>query len=142
MLLSQPAVFRLAVGTLSVALVVVSMLAFVQGPQSAAAYLFFAYAFAMAANAVLPHLAATLVLRRYMPGTATGLLLNLPLGVVLLREGVNEGWVSLTTLLWVAPACAVALLSRFRVLFAPWVAKLLSRLDGRPDPFHEGAFPA
>jgi hypothetical protein len=39
----------------------------------------------MAINAVLPHLAISLVKRSYSPGTGTGMLFNLPLGVLLMQ---------------------------------------------------------
>lgn len=44
-------------------------------------YLYLGFLLMMAFNAVFPHLIATIVLRRYAPGTLTGLLLNLPIGV-------------------------------------------------------------
>lgn len=71
--------FRFGVGLLSALLIGVAILAFATGPGSVAAYIFFGYVFAMAANAIVPHLLATLLLRTYMPGTATGVLFNLPL---------------------------------------------------------------
>jgi hypothetical protein len=39
----------------------------------------------MAINAVLPHLVISLVKHSYMPGTGTGMLFNLPLGVLLIH---------------------------------------------------------
>lgn len=44
-------------------------------------YLYLGFLLMMAFNAVFPHLIATIVLRRYAPGTLTGLLLNLPIGL-------------------------------------------------------------
>lgn len=99
-------------------LIGVAVAALAKGRGSVPAYLFFGYAFAMAANAFMPHLIATIVRRSYMPGTATGLLLNLPLGVLLLRRGVAEGWVAKRTLVWVAPAFALLLVAAIPVLFA------------------------
>jgi Na+(H+)/acetate symporter ActP len=43
------------------------------------------FALAMAINAVFPHFALSLVKRSYSPGTGTGMLFNLPLGVLLIR---------------------------------------------------------
>lgn len=43
------------------------------------------FALAMAINAVLPHFVISLVKRSYSPGTGTGMLFNLPLGVLLIR---------------------------------------------------------
>jgi len=47
-------------------------------------YLYLGFLSMMAFNAVFPHLIATIVLRRYAPGTLTGLLLNLPIGLYIL----------------------------------------------------------
>ncbi len=44
------------------------------------------FALAMAFNAVLPHFAVSLVKRSYSPGLGTGMLFNLPLGVLLIYE--------------------------------------------------------
>jgi hypothetical protein len=45
----------------------------------------------MAANAVFPHLLATVALKRYAPGTITGLFLNLPFGLAVLWKLFNDG---------------------------------------------------
>jgi len=47
------------------------------------------FALAMAVNAVFPHLALSLIKHSYSPGTATGMLLNLPLGAWLLRQHLS-----------------------------------------------------
>lgn len=47
------------------------------------------FALVMAINAVLPHFAISLVKHSYSPGAATGMLFNLPLGVLLLRAQWN-----------------------------------------------------
>lgn len=47
------------------------------------------FALLMAINVVVPHLALTLVKRSYSPGTGTGILFNLPLGVLLIRGQLN-----------------------------------------------------
>ncbi|MGE0315438.1 MAG: HXXEE domain-containing protein [Lautropia sp.] len=110
--------FRFAVAILSVALVATALAAALRGPQSAAAYLVFGFVFAMAINAVFPHLAASLAVRDYMPGTATGLLLNLPVGGLLLHRALGEQWVSLRHMLWVAPAVSLALVASIPLLFS------------------------
>lgn len=115
--------FRLAVALFSALMVAVAALAFRQGPRSLGAYLFFGFVFAMAANAVVPHLALTLALRRYMPGTATGLLLNLPLGASLLQDAFRQHWIAFGRFLWVAPAVGMALVATIPLLLA--AARLL-----------------
>lgn len=49
------------------------------------------FALVMAINAVLPHLVASLMKHSYSPGVGTGMLLNLPLGVLLIHEQLREG---------------------------------------------------
>jgi hypothetical protein len=44
------------------------------------------FALAMTLNAVFPHLLVSVATRSYSPGTGTGMLLNLPLGVWLIHE--------------------------------------------------------
>lgn len=110
--------FHFGVAVLSIVLVAAAVAAFAYGPRSIAAYIFFGYVFAVALNAVVPHLAASLALRRYMPGAATGMLLNLPLGAYLLRRAVEARWVETRQLLWVAPLVALGLLASIPLLFA------------------------
>ena len=52
------------------------------------------FALAMAINAVLPHLAISLVKHSYSPGAGTGMLFNLPLSVLLIHEQLSDRAVS------------------------------------------------
>jgi len=63
----------------------------------------------MALNGFLPHLAATIRFRRYAPGTATGLVLDLPAGVALVVSLEAAGWVSRPVLWWALPVSVVAI---------------------------------
>jgi hypothetical protein len=47
------------------------------------------FALVMAINAVLPHFVISLVKHSYSPGTATGMLFNLPLGVLLIHAQLS-----------------------------------------------------
>jgi hypothetical protein len=47
------------------------------------------FALALAINALFPHFALCLIKHSYSPGTGTGMLLNLPLGVLLIREHLS-----------------------------------------------------
>jgi len=49
------------------------------------------FALAMAINVFLPHAIASIVKRSYSPGAATGLLFNLPLGVMLIKAEWSTG---------------------------------------------------
>jgi hypothetical protein len=82
------------------------------------AYLFAGYVLAMTLNAIIPHLALTIVMRRYMPGTATALLLNLPFGILYLRLSLMRQHVSLHTFFWAGPLVVLAFLASLPILFA------------------------
>ena len=69
-------------------------------------------------DAIVPHLLAMIVLRTYMPGAATGLLLNLPLGTWLMRDGLSQQWITLPRFIWVAPMVALALVAAIPLSFA------------------------
>jgi Protein of unknown function with HXXEE motif len=127
----EPAEFRFAVGVLTVLLAGLAVLAFGAGPRSAVAYVFFGYVFAMAANAVVPHALASVVLGKYMPGTATGVLLNLPLGAALLVRAVSEGWVGITGMVVAGPVVAIALVVAIPGLFK--AGRQVFRASGRAD---------
>ena len=52
-------------------------------------YIYLGFILMMVANVIFPHLIATLVLKKYAPGTITGILLNAPLGIYILTRGIN-----------------------------------------------------
>ena len=91
-----PGVFRFAVTILTAVALVLAWLSFRSGRQSIWTYMAFGYMVAMLLNVLIPHLAATVALRRYMPGLATALALNLPvlslLAILALRENYVSGW--------------------------------------------------
>jgi len=86
--------------------------------QSIWAYAFTGYVFAMVANVIVPHVVGTIALRRYVPGTATALLFNLPPGGLFLQQAVAQGFVAWGTIERVAPVTAVAIEASIPVLFA------------------------
>lgn len=109
--------FRFAVAVLTALAALAFALALMQGPESFGAYFLSGYALAMLLNVVAPHLGATLAMRRYMPGTATALLLNLPVTALLLRAAFGEGQVSTPVFFWAAPLVVVAILASIPPLF-------------------------
>ena len=124
--------FTFAVVVLTLVLVGFAAAATFAGAGSVWAYLFSGYVCAMVANAFVPHTLGTIFLRRYMPGTATGLLLNLPLGIWFLQRAFAQGFVKWPTIGWVAPAVALAILVSIPALFA--VGRLLfGGLDQAPE---------
>ncbi len=60
-------------------------------PLSAIGYIYTGFLLMMCLNTIFPHLLATIILRKYAPGTLTGLLLNLPIGMVVIIRNVNNG---------------------------------------------------
>ena len=110
--------FTFAVVVLTLLLAALAGVAMSAGAQSVWAYLFAGYVFTMVANVFVPHALATLALRRYMPGTATALLFNLPLGGLFLQQAVLQGFIVWPTIAWVAPGVALVIVLSLPVLFA------------------------
>jgi hypothetical protein len=117
--------FRFAVGVLTALAALAALLAVLQGKASAGAYLLSGYALAMALNAAFPHLLASLAMRRYMPGTATALLLNLPIAIALIRTALDEGYIILPLFLLTGPVVVVAIVISIPLLF--WLGRKVSR---------------
>jgi hypothetical protein len=95
-----PGVFRFAVVILTLLAYIVTDLSIRTGKETVWTYLFFGYMAAMLANVLIPHIAASIAMRSYMPGLATGVALNLPvlslLMVLALRQGYVSGWKAVT----------------------------------------------
>src|SRR5688572_4600308 len=107
---SLPAgVFELGAAVLALGFVVATALAMRRGARDVAVCVFSGYVVAMVLNAFLPHLAATLWLRAYTPGVATGVLLVLPLGATLLRRLLASRWIEAGMLLRSAPFVVLAM---------------------------------
>ena len=91
-----PGVFRFAVAAFTILAFGITWLSAISGKQTAWTYLTFGYMVAVLANVLIPHVVVSVVTRRYMPGVATGVALNLPtlslLVVLALREGYVSGW--------------------------------------------------
>lgn len=85
-------VFALVVITLLAA--VITLLFYLMGKESIPCYLFFAFNFGMLVNVFFPHLAATVVLRRYCPGLLTGIFLLAPTTIYLLVYGYDNAYFS------------------------------------------------
>lgn len=109
--------FRFAVGVLTALAYIAAVLSVVGGKETVGSYFIAGYALAMLVNVFFPHLLATLVLRRYAPGTATALLLNLPVTALLLYQGFLQGYIRLSTFLWAGPVVVAAILASIPLLF-------------------------
>lgn len=110
--------FRFAVGVLTVLAYGAAYFAVVGGKETMGAYLILGYAFAMLVNVFFPHLLATLIMRRYAPGTATALLLNLPVTLLLLYQGFKQSYIRLSTFIWAGPIVVASILASIPILFA------------------------
>ncbi|WP_210213209.1 HXXEE domain-containing protein, partial [Mesorhizobium sp. M1E.F.Ca.ET.063.01.1.1] len=109
--------FRFAVSMLTLLAGIAAVLASVQGRGSLGAYLLSGYALAMLLNVVFPHLLATIAMRRYMPGTATALALNLPVTAALLRQAFREEYIAPMRFAWAGPAVVMAIMLSIPALF-------------------------
>jgi len=67
-------------------------------------------------NIIIPHMAATLSLRQYVPGVISGLLLNAPVTLYLLRRGFREGIFSTRMLLFGTLGFAIVMVPLLPVL--------------------------
>lgn len=110
--------FRFAVVALSVVLIIIVAAASVAEARSVAAYLMAGYVLAMVLNVLMPHMLATIFMRRYMPGIATALLLNLPLGIWYLSRALSERNIELSVFAWSGPLTVLVGVAAIPVLFS------------------------
>jgi hypothetical protein len=110
--------FRFAVLVLTLLAYAAVGLALLGGRESVGVYFLTGYALPMLLNVFIPHLLATLALRRYAPGTFTGLLLNLPVTSLLLYLAFQENYIHSSRFLWAGPLVVAVLLGLIPLLFA------------------------
>lgn len=60
-------------------------------PGSIFTYIYLGFIGMMGLNTILPHLAATILLKKYAPGLITALLLNLPLSIIIIARYIESG---------------------------------------------------
>jgi hypothetical protein len=82
--------FAFAVSILTLFSIIITFLFFINGKQSFACYLYFAFNFGMLINVFFPHLVATIVLKKYCPGLLTGILFLIPTTVYILLFGYGN----------------------------------------------------
>jgi hypothetical protein len=109
--------FRFAVTVLSLAAFIMAFMSVAGGKGSLGAYLVSGYALAMLLNVAFPHLLATLVMRRYAPGTATAIALNLPVTAMLLTKGFEEGFIDPSRFIYAGPLVVIGILLLIPALF-------------------------
>ena len=89
-------------------------------------YFFFVFNLGMLINVVYPHLVATVAMRRYAPGLATGLSLVLPVTLLILVHGYTHRLFELRKLFFYAVPIVTGVVGSIPLLF-----KLGRRLEGR-----------
>ena len=109
--------FRFAVGVLTLFFVLAAAGASMGGAGSFPAYLMAGCVLTMVLNVVFPHLLATVFMRKYMPGTATALLLTLPLGSLYLKEAITGHHIDPGVFVWAGPLTAVLVAASLPLLF-------------------------
>jgi hypothetical protein len=109
--------FRFAVIVLTLLAYGAAGLATVYGKESFGAYLLSGYALTMLLNVFFPHVIATIVMRRYAPGTITALLFNLPVTVLLLQCSLQEGYIPLGKFVWRGPLVVIGIMASIPILF-------------------------
>jgi hypothetical protein len=60
-------------------------------PGGIFSYIYLGFIGMMGLNTFLPHLAATIILKKYAPGLVTALLLNLPLSIIIILRYIDAG---------------------------------------------------
>lgn len=110
--------FRFAVGVLTALAYVAAYFAAISGKETVGAYLISGYALSMLMNVFFPHLLSTLIMKRYAPGTATALLLNFPITLLLLHQGFQQNYIRLSTFIWAGPLVVAVILGSIPILFA------------------------
>lgn len=113
-----PSEFRFAVAVFSMSLVAIAATVSTARPGDVSAYLFSGYVLAMVLNAFAPHLVTTLATSKYMPGTATAALFNLPLGCLFLKRALSANYIEFRTFAWSGPAVVLAIVASIPLLFA------------------------
>lgn len=101
----EASVFRFAVILLSGVFIAVTIAASLSHPGGIGLYLMAGYVLAMVLNVLMPHVLATVLTRKYMPGTATAVLL-------LIEQSIN-----LHVFYWAGPLVVVAIVASMPVLF-------------------------
>ena len=84
--------FRFALIVVTALGYLITLQQLILGPENVVSQdIFLGFVLVMACNAIFPHLMASIVLRKYAPGTLTGLLLNLPIGLYILVKNIESG---------------------------------------------------
>ncbi len=78
---------------------------------------FYGFLGAMTVNVLFPHLAASIFLRKYAPGLLTGLLLNVPIGAMLIYQAVSKNILTFPDVIGATIIVGLVLIALILVLF-------------------------
>jgi Protein of unknown function with HXXEE motif len=110
--------FRFAVIILTLFAYLATYISFKKGKESFGVYLLSGYASAMFLNVFFPHLLGSLLMKAYVPGLTTALVLNLPVTLILLRQAFHEGYISAKRFILATIMVTVGLLASIPFLFS------------------------
>jgi len=79
-------------------------------------YIYLGFIGMMGLNSIFPHLAATIVLKKYAPGLVTALFLNLPFSLIIIIGHIQNGINVYYLLMWIGLVSGLVLFS-LRYLF-------------------------
>lgn len=82
--------FRFAVIVITAAGYLFTFQYFIFSSTIISKYIYCGFILMMVVNVFFPHLIAVIMLKRYAPGTVTGVLLNLPVGVYILTKEITN----------------------------------------------------
>ncbi|WP_105615834.1 HXXEE domain-containing protein [Vallitalea okinawensis] len=80
-------------------------------------YFYFGFLGAMIMNTFFPHLVATILLKRYAPGLATGILLLIPINTLIIYLAVKDGFINLDDVILSSLIVGILLLGSLPFLF-------------------------
>jgi len=121
--------FVFAVTILTLFSIVITFLFFINGKQSLACYLYFAFNFGMLINVFFPHLVATIVLRKYCPGLVSGILFLIPSTIYILSYGYENEYFLIPKFLFITIPFAGLVIGSIPILFK--VGKCVQKILGK-----------
>lgn len=108
--------FRFAVAVIT-GLAYLTAIGYLIWPYTIAKWLFTGFLGSMIVNAIFPHLLATLIMKKYAPGLATGLLLNIPVNSFILFHMHADNIVSTSEIIFSTVIVGGGLLALIPLLF-------------------------
>lgn len=112
-----PHAFHFAVLIITILAFLASSLIILYPESDLFRFIYFGFLGAMMINVLFPHLAATIALRRYMPGLFTGLFLLLPVNMLIMVTAIRYQIIDWTRILIATAGMGIILLALLPVLF-------------------------